>query len=128
MLVIGDYWTKSPTFNPQIVITLLNVHASFFISSGFNCKMASLQYLNRNDKPQFPYHQSWFHYQSVSFNKWTTIYAELWETKLLQAELARNPQCHQYNEYSAKEKADTSKYSTEVLQLSYLLHHLYNHR
>ena len=58
MLVIGDYWTTSPTFNPQIVITLLNVHASFFVSSGFNCEMASLQYLNRNDKPQFPYHQS----------------------------------------------------------------------
>ena len=98
--------------------------------SDYNRKMVLLQYLNRNDKPLIPYHQSWFRYQSATFNKWTTIYTEQWEMHLLQlqAELARKPLPYQYNEYSAKEKADISKYSADVLRFPCLLHRLYNHR
>ena len=44
----------------------------------------------------------------------------------LQAELARKPLPHQYNEYSAKEKVDISKYSADVLRFSCLLHRLDN--
>ena len=59
-----------------------------------------------------------------------STYAEWWETNLLQiqTELARKPQPYQYNKYSANEKADISKYSTDVLQFPYLLYHLCNHK
>ena len=58
---------------------------------------------------KFPYHQSWFHYQSASFKKWTTIY------KNCGGEVGIDKkQQYQYNGYSAKERAGIGKYSAEV--------------
>ena len=97
----------------------MNAHLSFF-ESGYNCKMTLLQYLNRNVKPKFLYHQSWSRYQSASFNKWMTIYAELWGAKLLQVKLARNPQHHQTTSIQLKKR----QIYTNILQ-SFFSCHIY---
>ena len=49
--MIGDYYTKSSTFNPPLTITQLNVCVIIF-TSHYNWIMVLLQYLKRNDIPK----------------------------------------------------------------------------
>ena len=60
-------------------------------ASGYNSKIALVEYFKKNDKPNVPLPSmliSLSKFQPTSEQPYT--YKKLWETKLLQAELARN--------------------------------------
>ena len=90
------------------------MYVSFF-KSGYNCKMALLQYLKKNDKSKVPLSSNLISYQS--------------DTKRLGDKVTTSgigkKWCCQY-EYSAKERMGIDKYFREVLRFPYIICHLGN--
>ena len=83
---------------------------SFFVSS-YVCKMVLLQYLKSNNKPKFPLTREWPYVNNCGRQSYYK-------------RIGKKQYC-QYK-YLAKERVDIGKYTTEMLKLPYLLHHLGN--
>ena len=100
--MISNYWTKSPTFNPQIIISYLSKCACVTIAESHystiaNC-IALLQYLKSTDKtPKVKLPSKLNFVIRVPALTSKRSYKEncAWETKLLQAELVRNGAIHE---------------------------------
>ena len=106
------YWWRVNFGDSLLLDKIANIYSTnnnLFFISGYSCKMALLQCLNH----KFPYHQSWFHYQSASFNKWMTIYIKTEGDKVSTSGIGKK-WCHQCYENSAKERVDIGKYYAEI--------------
>ena len=89
----------------------------------YNCKMTLLQYLKRNDKPKVTLPSKLI---SLSEHQLQQVNDHIWKTEKVTTSGIGKKRHHQYNEYSAKERADIGKYSAEMLWVPYPLHHVCN--
>ena len=102
------------------------MYMSFF-ASGYSGKILLLQYLKRNnDKTKIGLQSKLISLSECQLQQENDHIQKTVGDKVTTSKMGRK-RCYQYK-YSAKERANIGKYSTELLQLPYLLCHLDNTR